>query len=216
MWLEAFKLSIDSTDGTPFLMLSESALAKLNDTVTYSTPLDVDISSPVATRGRKKASVGTSGSVPMSNLDLIEQCIAEVSKFIEGKRIEVRPATIALGRRRLMEFVMAGFKMDISKAPVGTTTSKESGSSKTLKTIDAAIAHVRKAIWDVHAASLSLTADAASGNPDSMPKSMVDCVEDDTESCDVQRVAFTLSVPMKVVAELQSDKVCDPIPWEQW
>ena len=155
LWLAAFKLTFETTDGVPFVQLSDNSLTKLSDTVDRidcgadAVPED---NTPVSKKqkGKKGEVVPLESSgrkFGINNLDKIEMSIASAKQKLLQGTIEPISEHINTGRMRLVEAVFRGCMLDVSiTSSAGTTTSKQ------LKGILAVCNYVEKKIWELHTA----------------------------------------------------------------
>ena len=196
LWLAAFKLTFETTDGVPFVQLSDTSLTKLSDTVdridcgAAAVPED---NTPVSKKQKGKKGevvpVESSGrKIGINNLDKIEMSIAAAKHKLMQGSIETMREHINTGRMRLLEAVFRGCVLPVSiTSTAGTTTQKQ------LKGIVAVCNYVEKKIWELHTAGAGF----ASANAQD-----VDVDEEVAEAHENTGPAFVLPVDAKCMHNL--------------
>lgn len=92
LWIEVFKLSIHSTDCTPCILITESVLSKIADTVAYVGCYD-DAECHDAKPKKKKAKIGdTNTKLPVNKFDQIELAFHASELALRSKGVEVPPS----------------------------------------------------------------------------------------------------------------------------
>ena len=105
------KLSLESDDGIPCVLMTDAALARLNDTVEYKG-MDCEAA---PTRAKKTSSGAEAGKVGLNYLDLIDDVVADLRAKLIAAKVAVREEIVTQCARKLLEFVFRGCRMEVAQ-----------------------------------------------------------------------------------------------------
>ena len=210
-FIEIFKMSVPSTDDEPHIMLTESQLGHINDTVAY-VPADTlpematqedDLMPEVVVKTAKKKcgkkpkqaeaqAVETKG---LNKLDQIEIAVIGIKEKFVAAGSTVGDDHISMVRSKLLEYVLRGGKMELQVIVAGKKTMKP------LKSLESAISHFKNVALEMHQAMAGFHLRVEECEEDKKPAD-----EDDNDDNGLL-VAFTLSLPKKMIDDVESQKV---------
>ena len=159
LMLEAFKLTIPTSDGIPQKLLSEKTMSSLADTVEYVVATDGMVAQTTAKKRPRVATaadgdmvVSTSvegRKVGVNRLDIIENAIADIKTSLDTNRCVEKPDVVAMARRKMLEFIIDGNKAEVSDGTIEGKTQ--------LTTLPKTIEHFKATALHIH----QLTAELA-------------------------------------------------------
>ena len=154
LMLVAFKLSVPSDDGVPFVLLSDGDIEKLNDTccsIDLSDQPELSMGGSKKTKKKEKTTTSDTPSKAATNmLDRVDLVITKALKTVREADIAVSSDALALTRLKLLELIFHGCKMAVNDFVKGD------GAALTLTSMDEAEEHFASGFLRLHAATASL------------------------------------------------------------